>query len=64
MTIENQEVVNYMTAEFTRNRDEYSDPFELAAKVADMFDLYADEEWEEVPEWLYDEAEDIFHGNY
>jgi hypothetical protein len=56
-----QEVVSYMVSEINRNRSIYSDPCELADRAADMFDLWEDDD---LPDWLINEAEDIFFGNY
>lgn len=54
-----QEVIDFMVNEV--GREIYSDPYELAMRAADMFDLW---EFEEVPHWVYEEAEDVWAGNY
>ena len=64
MTVDKQEIVEYMITE--KNRNHCSEPYQLADKAADMFDLW-EESWEYggvdpgLPMWLLDAAEDIFY---
>lgn len=64
--IEKAEAIKIMITEVSNSKNSYAYPEELAMRVADMLDLWDkdENENENLPEWLINEAVDIWDGNY
>jgi len=46
-----------------KNKGNHSDHWELAMRIADMHDLWEERDGqEELPEWLIEEARDVYYG--